>query len=75
MDSDVEDGAECARLYQELLTEAQRAFLDGPDRRSPRWDLDPPQREEYNAPLPYMLAVARYADRAMAARAQKDPSR
>lgn len=65
-----DDGAECARLYQELFTKAQRDFLDGEDAKAPRWDLNPPQREEYDAALPYMLALSKYADRAMAAKAR-----
>lgn len=66
--SDIDDAAVCARLYQELFTKAQRDFLDGPDAKAPRWDLDPPQREEFDAPLPYMLALSKYADQAMAAK-------
>lgn len=57
-----EDSQECARLEMELLTAEQREFLD--NETQPRWDLDPPQREDWVTPRDYILALGRYADAA-----------
>jgi hypothetical protein len=57
-----DDARECERLEIELLSEAQRRFLD--NERRPRWELNPPQREEYDTPRNYVLALGRYADAA-----------
>ncbi len=61
-----DDAEECNFLYAELLTPAQKKAMDR-DMASPRWDLDPPMREEFLSPVPYILAMARYADRLIAA--------
>lgn len=59
-----EDAVECQRLELELLTIEQVRFLN--TETQPRWDLDPPQREEYVHPKDYVLALKAYAERAMA---------
>lgn len=65
-DAGVEDARECARLEPLLLTREEREYLDSELRsRSPRWDLDPPQREEHNTPAQYVLALKRYAQRCL----------
>jgi hypothetical protein len=58
---------ELKRLYQELLTDAQRDALDL-DVKNPRWDLDPPQREEYSSDYGYTVGLGEYADRLIAAK-------
>lgn len=58
----VDDANECERLEKELLTVEQKRFLD--NERFPRWELNPPQREEYDTPRNYVLALGRYADAA-----------
>lgn len=55
-----DDANECQRLESELLTLSQRTLLD--NERAPRWELNPPQREEYATPHDYVLALGRYAD-------------
>lgn len=62
----MDDCAECERLERELLTPAQRQILD--PKNPPRWDLNPPMREEYDSPRAYVLGLGRYADRVMAAK-------
>lgn len=58
----MDDANECARLELELLTTQQQEFLNS--ERCPRWELNPPQREEYDTPRNYILALGRYADAA-----------
>jgi hypothetical protein len=50
------------QLYNDLLTAKQRNILDADD-AAPRWDLEPPQREEFLTDRDYVLALGRYADR------------
>lgn len=57
----------CRLVFGVRFTAAQDAALDA-DERSPRWDLEPPQREEYMDDTGYALALRRYADRLIAAR-------
>ena len=65
-----EDSQECERLEFELLTTEQRTFLNA--EQHPRWDLSPPQREEWNTPRDYVLALGAYADRARAATTEQE---
>lgn len=65
----VDDAAECERLEPLLLTPAQLRFLNY--EKVPRWNLNPPQREEYDTPRNYVLALGRYADKAMEAEARE----
>lgn len=44
------------------LTEEQIAYLE-----RPRWELDPPQREEYTDEHSYMIAMDKYAQRCLEA--------
>ncbi len=60
------DGLECAQLEFQLLTRDQRDFLRR--ERAPRWDLDPPQREEFTDARAYMLALGSYAHRCIMAK-------
>lgn len=62
------DAGECARLELVLLTDTERAYLEEEQRSgSPQWDLDPPQRDDYDTPPQYVLALKKYAQRAMVA--------
>ncbi len=63
------DFAECERLENLLLTSRQRAYYAREPEPAPRWDLDPPMREEYDSPKDYVLAMGRYADRCLQAEA------
>lgn len=58
------DFDECERLIREYLNSAERRAL-----RIVRWDLDPPQREDYTSPLGYALGCRAYARRVLAGRA------
>lgn len=44
-----------------ILTSAQLEYIH--NETKPRWDLDPPQREEYENDYYYMIALGQYADR------------
>jgi hypothetical protein len=44
------------------------------DANSPRWDLDPPQREEFDDELSYLIGLRDYADRLIAAKSATMPS-
>ena len=48
---------------------AQNAALAA-DERSPRWDLHPPQREEYDCDYGYALGLRQYADRLIVSNAK-----
>ena len=48
----------------EFSAEQNAALAD--DEKSPRWDLNPPQREEYDSDRWYALALRQYADRLIA---------
>ena len=61
----IDDANECERLEALLLTSAQLRYLNY--ERGPRWELNPPQREEYDTPRNYVLALGRYADAAIEA--------
>jgi hypothetical protein len=61
----MDDANECERLEAVLLTGAQLRYLNY--ERRPRWEMNPPQREEYDTPRNYILALGRYADAAMEA--------
>lgn len=67
----MDDANECERLEPLLLTPAQLRYLNY--ERQPRWNLNPPQREEYDTPRNYVLALGRYADECIAAEARKQP--
>ncbi len=64
MKTELSDWHECDRLTRERLTAAQRAALD----QRPHWDLEPPQREEYDTPRAYVDALRQYADRVISGR-------
>lgn len=64
-----DDANECERLEAVLLTPAQLRYLNYETR--PRWELNPPQREEYDTPRNYILALGVYADKAMDANARE----
>lgn len=66
----VDDARECERLEAVLLTPAQLRYLNYEQR--PRWELNPPQREEYDTPRNYVLALGGYADRAIEAESQEN---
>lgn len=51
------------------FTPQQEAALKA-DTESPRWDLNPPQREDYDTDYTYGLALRQYADRLIAANAK-----
>lgn len=58
------------KLEARILTKRHLEILRKDD-RYPRWDLDPPQREEYNDPVSYMKGLAEYADRIAASEKEK----
>ena len=53
-------------IFGVRFTLAQGAALDS-DNPSPRWDLHPPQREEYDDDRAYAIGLRDYADRLIAA--------
>lgn len=75
------DGEECERLEKLLLSKEQLRVVnnEGYERekgeRSPRWDLDPPQRENYESPIRYILALRDYANRVLASEPRPSPGR
>lgn len=59
----MDDAAQCLVLERVLLSERQRTVL----RQPPRWDLNPPQREEYDSPKAYVRGLRAYAERVLEA--------
>jgi hypothetical protein len=55
-----------AVIFGVRFTLAQEAALAA-DSRSPRWDLHPPQREEYDDDHAYAVGLRDYCDRLIAA--------
>ena len=55
-------------LFGVEFSASQNAALAA-DERSPRWDLNPPQREEYDCDYGYALGLRQYADRLIASNA------
>ena len=55
-----------AVIFGVRFTLAQEAALAA-DSRAPRWDLYPPQREEYDDDHAYALGLREYCDRLIAA--------
>jgi hypothetical protein len=53
-------------IFGVRFTLAQEAALNSDD-RSPRWDLHPPQREEYDDDRAFAIGLRDYADRLIAA--------
>lgn len=56
-------GNELESLKRAILTKKEREILG---RSNPRWDLDPPQREEYETDAAYVAALKAYANRVRA---------
>jgi hypothetical protein len=56
-------------LYGVKFSEQQNLALQR-DLKSPRWDLDPPQRENYYNDTEYAFALRDYANRLIAANPQ-----
>lgn len=61
---DVPDWVLCERLIRSTLSVEQSRVIDGP----PVWDLEPPQREEFDSPEQYVRALGDYANRVLAVR-------
>ena len=60
------DPARLAMLEATYLTSDQRRYLDAESRSEKvRWDLDPPQREEFDSDVDYMRALGAYAERCL----------
>ncbi len=54
-------------MFSVEFTSDQEVVL-AEDDRSPRWDLNPPQREEYDDDRSYAVGLRNYADRLIAAK-------
>lgn len=66
------DSRSLGELERETLSAKQRAYLDAESKSGRvRWDLEPPQREEYDSDVSYMLGLGRYADRCLMAQTAK----
>lgn len=63
------DAELCELIERRLLTKEQRAFLAA--EHSPRWDLNPPQRESFTNAEAYVKDLRRYVTEAMAHLPQK----
>lgn len=57
------DAELCELIERRLLTAEQRAFLAA--EQSPRWDLNPPQRESFTDAEAYVKDLRRYVTEAM----------